>query len=181
MTESGTVGNAHYEITSEADGATTVCVRRDYPAGVPTTTCQRVWEIVADFGGLKTIFPDLLRVYLTYPDATGAAINTVRNLTFAPPDPKSPLSAENSLPIGIEQLVELDEKARRLVYISVLGLPVKNYRSVMEVTGEDACTLTWASSFTPNAGQEWIAETLAKILAAGANQIATALSLASEN
>ena len=94
-------------------------------------------------------------------------------MTFAPPDPKSPLSEQNPLLLGIEQLVEL--KPRRLTYIALAGLPVTDYRSVMELSGEDACTLTWTSSFVPDAGQEGFAQTLGGLLARGADQIATAL------
>ncbi len=177
MTKSGTQGAANYETKLEANGSATVRVWRDYPAGAPTPTAQRVWQIVADFGGIKTIFPSTLSVYLTYPDATDAALNTVRYMTFAPPDPKSPLSSKNPLPFGVEQLIELDEQTRRLAYISALGLPVKNYRSVMEVSGDDACRLTWTSSFTIDKKDEGFMDTLAQILAAGANQIATALNL----
>jgi hypothetical protein len=167
MPQHGTVGPAHFEITTESGGAKTVRVWRDYERGVPPCTAQRVWEIVADFGGLKKIFPTLVRVYLTYPDATDTSLLTVRDITFAG-DP---------LAFGVEQLVELNEQARRLTYISVLGLPVKGYRSVMEVTGDDACRLTWTSTFRPDPGQEGIADVLAKILAGGANQIATVLGL----
>ena len=146
---------------------TTVRVIREYPAGAPPTA-QRVWEIVSDFGGLKKIFPSLVRVYLTYPDATTNSLMTVRDITFA----------GDSLAYGVEQLIELDEQARRLTYISVLGLPVKDYRSVMEVTGDHACQFTWTSTFKPNSGQEGFADILAQILTSGANQIATVLDLA---
>jgi hypothetical protein len=177
MSKSGTVGKAHYEIISEADATTKVRLSRDYSAGVSPTTSQRVWEIAADFGGIKTIFPSVLRVNLTFPDATTTAVNTVRAMTFAPPDPTSPLSQTNSLSFGVEQLVDLNTQQRRLTYISVLGLPVRDYRSVMEVKGEDACTLNWTSTFASNPGQDGFADILATILAAGANQIAKALSL----
>lgn len=145
---------------------TTVRVMREYPAGVPPTA-QRVWEIVSDFGGLKTIFPSLVRVYLTYPDATTNSLLMVRDITFA----------GNPLAYGVEQLIELDDQARRLSYISVLGLPVRDYRSVMEVRGKNACQLTWTATFKPNPGQEGIADALAQTLTSGANQIATVLGL----
>lgn len=177
MTKSGKLGAANYETKIGANGSAMVRVWRDYPASAPTPTAQRVWQIVADFGGIKTIFPSTLSVYLTYPAATDAAINTVRCMTFAPPNPESPLSSKNPLPFGVEQLVELDEQARRLAYISALGLPVKNYRSVMEVSGDNACQLTWTSSFTIDEKDEGFMDTLAHILAAGANQIATTLNL----
>jgi hypothetical protein len=174
-TKSGKLDGASYETKIDAKGSATVRVTCEYPAGKPTPTAQRVWQIVSDFGGTKTMYPSCLSVYLTYPDNTDAALNTVRHMTFAPPDAKNPLSATNPLPFGIEQLIELDAHARRLTYISALGMPVKNYKSVMEVTGDNACRLTWTSSFTVDKKNQGFVETLAQILAAGANQIAQVL------
>jgi hypothetical protein len=178
MTKSGKVDAAKYEIKIKPNGSATVRVRRNYPAGKPTPTAQRVWQIVSDFGGTKTMYPSCLSAYVTYPDATDAAINTIRHVTFAPPDSGKPLSSKNSLPYSVEQLIELDPKARRLTYISALGLPVKNYQSVMEVTGDNACQLTWTSTFTVAKKDQGFVETLAQILAAGANQITKVLNLA---
>ena len=177
MTKSGKLGNAYYEIQIEANGAASVRVWHDYATGVFPTTARRVWEIVANFGGIKTIFPSVLSVYLTYPDDTTAEINTVRYMTFAPANAGSPLSPTNPLSLGVEKLMALDEKARQLTYISVLGMQVENYQSTMAVTGDDACTLTWTSTFTVPASQESFVEILANILAGGTNQIATALGL----
>ena len=178
MTKSGKLDAAKYEIKIDANGKAKVRVQREYAAGKPTPTAERVWEIVSDFGGNKTMYPSCLSVYLTYPDATDEAINTVRHMTFAPPDQTKPLSAKNPLPIAIEQLIELDAQARRLTYISALGMPVKNYRSVMEVSGDNACKLIWTSTFTVDKKDEGFVTTLAQILAAGANQIAKVLSVA---
>jgi hypothetical protein len=177
MTKSGKLSAANYEIKIDAEGTSIVQAWRDYPAGVPPTTAQRVWSIVANFGGIKTIFPDVLSVYLTYPDNTDAAINTVRYITFTPPNSQNPLSSKNPLPFSVEQLLELDGQARRLVYTSTLGMPVKNYRSVMEVNGEDACQLIWTSSFTMDTDQEGFVDSLAMILANGTNRIAMILGL----
>jgi hypothetical protein len=116
-------------------------------------------------------------VYLTYPDATDAKLNVVRHMTFAPPDPKLPLSSTNPLPTGVEQLLDLDNARRRLTYNSTFGLPVTDYRSTMEVVGDDACRLNWTSTFRPLPGSEGFSRILATILASGANQIATALKL----
>lgn len=176
MNQSQVLGAANCQI-KEADGTTIVQVWRDYPAGVPPTTAQRVWQIVSDFAGVKTIYPSLLSIYLTYPGPTDALINTVRYVTFTPPDARSPLSADNPLPFAVEQLVELDPSVRRLAYVWVLGLPVKNYRSVVEVTGDDACQLTWTSSFTTDPNQEKFPGFLAGILTDGTNRIATILGL----
>jgi hypothetical protein len=157
------------EISRKGD-TTTVRVSRHYSAGVPPTG-PRVWAIVADFAGLKTIFPSLVRVYLTYPDAKDSVIGTLRDMTFIVPGPY-PLSS------GIEELVEFDEQAHRLKYVSLSGLPVANYQSVMEVEGANACTLTWTSTFTikdPTAQD--FPKILAGILSGGADQIGTALRL----
>jgi polyketide cyclase/dehydrase/lipid transport protein len=176
MEKSKVLGAADCQI-KEVDGTSIVQAWRDFPAGVLPTTAQRVWEIVSDFGGVKTIYPSLLSIYLTYPEPTDTLINTVRHVTFTPPVAGSPLSADNPLPFAVEQLVELDPAARRLAYIWVLGLPVKNYHSVVEVTGEDACRLTWTSTFTTDPNQEKFPEILADILTRGINQIATVLGL----
>lgn len=158
------------EIRRDGD-TTTIRVSRHYPAGAPPTG-PRVWGIVANFGGLKTIFPSLVRVYVTYPDANDTVVGTLRDMTFIVPNPY-PLSG------GIEKLVELDEQAYRLKYISLEGLPVSNYQSVMAVAGDDACTLTWTSTFATikDPGLQGFPEILAGILAGGADQIATALRL----
>jgi hypothetical protein len=177
MAKSGKLGTAKYETKLEADGTTMVRAWRDYPAGLQPTTAQRVWQIAADFGGVKTIFPLMLGVYISYPDTLGTAVNMVRCMTFAPPDPTSPLSAKNALAFGVEQLVEIDEKARSLTYISVLGMPVENYRSTMQVTGDDACRLTWTSTFTIAPKNRKFVKILAGILVSGANQIAVTLGL----
>lgn len=156
--------------TTVDSGITTVRVSRDYPAGTDPTA-RRVWAVVSDFAGLKKIFPSLVRIYVTYPTATATLIGTVRDMTFATPDPKNPLA------LGVEQLVEVDEKSRRLTYTSALGLPTKNYSSVMEVTGDNACTLTWTSTYVDDGGGAGFADSLAHILAGGADQIATELNL----
>lgn len=176
-TKSGKLGAASYEIKRKTTRNFTVRAWRDYRAEGLPTTAQRVWEIIADFGAVKTIFPSLLSVYVTYPDASTTRLNTARYMTFPPPHPKRPLSSKNPLFFGIEKLVELDDHARRLVYTSPVGMPVTNYRSVMQVTGKDVCRLTWTSTFTVEVGAESFVETLANILAGGANQIATALGL----
>jgi hypothetical protein len=176
MTRRRKVDSAHREVIAEVDGATTVRVWRDYPAGNPPTV-ERVWQIVRDFGGAKAIFPLMLSVLVSYPDAADAVINTVRSMTFAPPDPAKPLSSNNALAFAVEKLVELDEEARCLTYISVLGMPVQNYRSVMQVTGDDQCRLIWISSFVIDPGQEAFVDTLLAILEGGANQIAVTLGL----
>jgi hypothetical protein len=108
ITKSGKLGAAQYETKIKADGTAIVRAGRDYRAGVKPTTAQRVWQIAADFGAYKTIAPSVLSVYVAYPDASDSTINTVRYLTFEPPNQSSPL------PFAVEQLIELDEQAHRL-------------------------------------------------------------------
>ena len=163
------MSKATSKITVE-NGVTTVRVSRNYPAGSPPTA-ERVWAIVSDFAGLKKIFPSLVRVYVTYPSATETVIDTVRDMTFLTPDPKNPLA------FGVEQLVAIDDKTRQLTYRSVLGLPTKDYSSVMQVTGENACTLNWTSTYVDNGGGSGFADSLAQILAGGADQIALELKI----
>jgi hypothetical protein len=177
MAKSGKLDAAQYETKIESDGAIMVRAWRDYPAGLRPTTAERVWRIASDFGGVKAVFPLMLSVYISYPDTLGTAKNMVRCMTFAPPDLMSPLSKNNALAFGVEQLVEINEKARSLTYISVLGMPVENYRSTMQVTGDDACRLTWTSTFTIDPKQKKFVKTLAGILVDGANQIAVTLGL----
>jgi len=161
------MSKATFTISVEA-GVTTVCVSRKYPARAGRTA-ERVWAIVSDFVGLKRIFPSLVRLYVTYPAASEALIGTVRDMSFATPDPGNPLA------FGVEQLVEVDQKSRRLTYKSVLGLPVKNYVSVMAVSGHSACKLTWTSTYLDDGGGKNFARGLARILAGGADQIAAEL------
>ena len=170
MQNDGTLGDSCWTIDVESDGHTTIQVQRNYDGGTLPNTAQRVWEMVSDFGGVKTMFPNLVRMYLTYPDDSGSALHTVRSLTFATPN-----NPENPLAFVVEELVELDDQARRLAYTMALGLPVKEYRAVMEVTGLDACRLTWTSTYIAGPEQEWVAKMMAEILSGGANQIATAL------
>ena len=169
---------ARSEIDQAVDGTVTIHVWREYAAGLAPTTAERVWQIVSDFAGIKTIFPSLLSVNVTYPDATENRLNTVRYMTFAPPDGNKPLSASNPLALGVEELVEIRPEARRLAYTSVLGLPVSDYRSEMRVEGDDGCSLHWISSFRAHADNPEFAKVLAAILANGANEIAAALKIA---
>lgn len=157
------------------DGATTVRVTRVYAGGLPPTTAQRVWDIASDFGGVKTIFPLLVRVNIAYPDNGTTRIGQIRDMSFAPPDPTKPMSPDNPLAGGIEQLVQLDDSARRLAYTSLSGMPLTGYMSTMEVFGDDECELVWTSRFTLNPGAEGFDKIITGILTGGANQIAVAL------
>jgi len=170
MTETK-VGRAHVRIDSSTDGQASVAVRRSYAAGIAPGTADHVWRIVADFGGLKLIFPGLVRLYLTYPDAAETRIGTVRDMAF------DPGPGGGALNMGIERLVALDEAARTLAYVSVLGLPVTDYRSEMKVTGADECELAWVSTCRVTPENLGFLDVLGTILANGANQIATHLGI----
>ncbi len=175
----GRVGKAVFTTTLDpATGAASVHVQRAYPAG-KGRTADLVWQIVSDFGGVKTLFPTLLSVYNTYADNTASQLNMIRVMSYAPPDAQKPLSSTNPLAGGIEQLVAFDAVKRYLTYTSLSGLPLKNYRSVMQVSGKNACTLDWTSTFEvdpKDSGQVGFISVLVSILAGGANQVATALS-----
>jgi len=167
----GSVGPARYRIEQGSGEHAMVTVRRAYPAGLLPGTASHVWRVVSDFGAIKALFPSLLRLYLTYPDNGPTQVGLVRDMTFAP----QPGGRE--LAFGIEQLVELDEGSRRLAYTSVLGLPLRDYRSEMAVTGDDACELVWQSTCRVTPDNTAFLDTLASILAGGANQIAKHLGL----
>lgn len=168
-------GPATHEATTDAGGETKVVVRRHYPAGLEPPAAYLVWQIVSDFSGIKTIFPSLLSVYVIYPDTTSKTIEMIRHMTFAPPDPTQPVSPQNSLATGVEKLVEHEDRARRIAYTAVLGLPVIDYHSEMKVEGTDGALLTWTSTFKTLPGQEGMTDVIAGILKSGADQIATAL------
>lgn len=174
----GDVGEASFTTTLDpTTGQGSVHVRRAYCAG-KGSTADLVWQMISDFGGVKKLFPTLLSVYNTYADNTASQLNMIRVMAYAPPNAQKPLSSTNPLAGGIEQLVALDGAKRSLTYISLSGLPLKNYRSVMQVRGKNACTLDWTSTFEvdpKDKGQVGFIGVLANILAGGANQIATAL------
>ena len=166
------IGAARVRVECAADGRARVEVRRAYAAGLPPTTADQVWSVVADFGGLKRIFPGLVRLYLAYPDAGETMVGTIRDMAFDPGAGGGPLN------VGVEQLVAFDEAGRTLAYVSVLGLPVSDYRSEMRVTGTDACELTWTSTCEVTPDNAGFLDVLGQILAGGANQIATHLGVA---
>lgn len=169
--EEKTIGGARVRIKCSSDGKARVTVRRPYAAGIAPTTADQVWRLVSDFGGLKLIFPNLVRLYMAYPDAGETRIGAVRDMAF------DPGPGGGALNPGIERLVALDDAGRTLAYVSVLGLPVSDYRSEMTVSGEDACELTWTSTCRVAAENVGFLSVLGGILAGGANQIATHLEI----
>ncbi|RVD31774.1 SRPBCC family protein [Mesorhizobium sp. M4B.F.Ca.ET.017.02.2.1] len=165
------IGPAHVRIEQLSDGQSRVSVRRSYVGGPASPAADQVWRIVADFGGLKVIFPSLVRVYISYPNAADGDVGTIRDMAF------DPGPGGGKLNLGIEQLESVDHSSRTLAYISVLGMPVSGYRSVMTVSGDDVCELSWISTCRPIEGAGDFLEILAGILASGANQIATHLGI----
>jgi Polyketide cyclase / dehydrase and lipid transport len=165
------VGRADVRIECSTEGQARVTVRRPYAAGIAPATADHVWRIVADFGGLKLIFPDLVRLYLAYPDAGETLVGAVRDMAF------DPGPAGGALNMGVERLVACDEAGRTLAYVSVLGLPVSDYRSEMTVSGKDACELAWVSTCRVAPENVGFLDILGGILASGANQIAVHLGI----
>jgi hypothetical protein len=165
------------DVKVDSEGKANVVVRRKYVGKPSSETAERVWQVVSDFAGIKAIFPSLLSIYITYPDSSSTTVGMVRHMNFAPSDTEKPLSAANPLASGVETLVELDPRARRLRYVAALGFPVSNYASTMEVIEGDSCSLVWISTFDVAAGDEAIAQVIANVLVSGANQIATTLRL----
>ena len=75
--KTGKVGAATFVTTLDTStGAASVQVKRSYTAGNPKTS-DRVWQIISDFGGAKTLFPSMVSVYNTYPDNTAICIGIV--------------------------------------------------------------------------------------------------------
>jgi hypothetical protein len=125
------------KITYKKGGHVKIVITCDYPANKSYNTAQRVWDIVSDFSGIKTVFPLIVRNYMTYPDDKQTEVGTIRDMTFG----------GKKLTIGIEQLTKIDKKKRSITYISMYGLPVSNYVGTMKVSGKNACTLIWTITY----------------------------------
>jgi len=167
---SGSHGEAKYTVEN-IDGYTQILVTRDYPRKPLSNTAARVWSIISDFGAVKRMFPSLLSNHISYVDGSASQLNAVRFLTFLPPDPGKPLSSDNALADVIEKLVASDDTGRSITYIGLLGLPT-SYRSVIALTGDDACTLTWKSTWLTDSPEDPFAKFMPRILCGGANEIA---------
>lgn len=139
------------KITYSGKNHVKIVITCNYPASNCGNTADDVWNIVADFASIKTIFPSIIRNYITYPDAKQTKLGTIRDMTFG----------GDTISIGIEKLTQLDTKKRSLSYISMEGLPVSNYLGVMKVTGKNACKLTWTISYD----QKPVVKKFAKFLA----------------
>ena len=136
-----------------------------YPSGETKNTADQVWDIVADFSNVKTIFPTLLRNYLSYPDQTQKRVGTIRDMTFG----------GNPISTAIEKLTAVDYPGRSLTYISLAGLPVTNYSGVMSVLGDNRCTLTWTVNYDQKPIDKDLAKGLAKLFVTGEKEIGKVL------
>jgi hypothetical protein len=93
---------------------------------------DEVWKLVGDFGG----FVEAMGLPVTM---SGEGLGSTRTIE---------LGGTN-----VERLEELDNDAKRLVYSLVSGpLPVKDYRSTMQLTPIDdgRTRLEWSSTFEPD-------------------------------
>src|SRR4051794_27471549 len=101
--------------------------------GEISATPESVWTLVGDFGGfVKALGAPV--------ELEGEGIGSVRTI------------AVGSQAI-VERLDELDHEQKRITY-SILQagpLPVRDYSATMQLapSGEDACRLTWSSTFEP--------------------------------
>lgn len=97
-----------------------------------------VWKYVGNFNALDVWHPAVAKSELT--QGTGTKAGDVRVLTLG-----------DGAQI-IEKLVNLDNGKRSYAYTIEKGpLPVKNYRSTLEVSEKDGKTLvTWSSTFDAN-------------------------------
>jgi len=138
-----------------------------YPASKSGNTANEVWNIVLDFTNIKTIFPTIVRNYVTYPDTTQKKIGTIRDMTFG----------GKTLSIGIEKLTKISEKKRTLAYTSLDGLPVTNYLGVMSVKGSNACTLTWTITYDQSPIDKKFAKFLTGLFVKGEIEIAKVIGL----
>ena len=129
--------NPKTKITCKKGGHVKIVISCDYPANKSSNTAQKVWDIVSDFSAIKTIFPLIIRNYITYPDDKQTEVGTIRDMTFG----------GKNLAIGIEKLTKMNHPKRSLTYISLDGLPVSNYVGKMKVKGKNACTLVWTITY----------------------------------
>ena len=125
------------KITYKKSGHVKIVISCNYPANKSCNTAQKVWDIISDFSAIKTIFPLIIRNYITYPDDKQTEVGTIRDMTFG----------GKKLAIGIEKLTKIDHTKRSLTYISMEGLPVSNYVGTMKVKGKNACTLVWTITY----------------------------------
>lgn len=92
-----------------------------------------VWKVVGDFGGFM--------VAMGMPaEMDGEGVGQTRTIGSGPT-------------AMVERLEERDEASRRIVYSIVSGpLPIKNYRSTMQLSDAGAGTtkLVWTGTFDPD-------------------------------
>jgi hypothetical protein len=106
--------------------------------GELSSGAQTVWSVVREFGGFVEALGG--RVELE-----GEGIGTLRTI---------PMGSESV----VERLDELDDENMRVRYTILQAgpLPVSDYHATMEISrsGDDACTLTWSSTFDPDGVSE---------------------------
>ncbi|MDG1332821.1 MAG: ferritin-like domain-containing protein [Crocinitomicaceae bacterium] len=169
--------NATSEIHHDGNKVTLI-ISCDYPAGTNFNTADKVWDIVADFSNVKTIFPVLLTNTLTYPDQTESRIGTVRDMKFG--DGQTPVKNYSH---AAEKLTALDHENRSLTYISVAPETdnVTDYQGVMKVVGDNKCTLTWTVTYVQTPYDPKHSANMVGLFIAGENQIGTVLGLVVDN
>lgn len=163
--------NATAEITHDGDQVKLV-ISCNYPANFTQNTGELVWDIVSDFSNVKTIFPVLLKNILTYPDQTEFRIGTIRDMTFG--DGKTPVQNPS---YATEKLMALDKGNRSLTYISVAPSTnnVTDYQGVMQVIGDNACTLIWTVTYIQRPYDSGYSNSMVGLFISGENQIGTVL------
>ena len=103
-----------------------------------------VWSFIGDFHGLDSWHPAVVAS-----EAANSGDSSIRRLT---------LGDGSKL---VERLDERDDKAQRYTYtiLDAGPLPVRNYRSTLEVSGDGAgSAVTWSSEFEPHQVPETDAE-----------------------
>ncbi|PHR29277.1 MAG: hypothetical protein COA38_11530 [Fluviicola sp.] len=163
--------NAKAEIFHDGDHVKLI-ISCDYPAQSNQNTAEQVWDIVSDFSNVKTIFPVLLKNILTYPDQTEYRIGTIRDMTFG--DGKTPVQNPS---YATEKLTALDKENRSLTYISVAPSSnnVTDYKGVMQVVGDNECTLIWTVTYIQNPYDPNYSNNMTGLFISGENQIGTVL------
>jgi carbon monoxide dehydrogenase subunit G len=109
-----------------------------YYSKVLSVPADKVWGMIRDFGALPKWFPFVEKSVLNNGGVLGQ-VGTIRANTVA--DGK----------IIEEQLLELSDRDRRIVYAVISGdVPTKDYSATLtvhEVTADDRSFVEWSASF----------------------------------